>query len=92
MELLFEALCTLLGIYLIVLIVRVVLSWVPRPPEPLTPLINVVTAVTEPVMGPVRRLLPTAQLGGIGLDLSPILVFLGVGILRSLFCGAATGA
>lgn len=44
--------------------------------------------VTEPVLGPVRRLLPMLRVGGVGLDFSPLVViiiadFL-IGFLRSL--------
>jgi YggT family protein len=34
--------------------------------------------VTEPVLGPVRRMMPTMG----GLDLSPIVVFFGIAILQ----------
>ena len=34
--------------------------------------------LTEPVLGPVRRLLPPVRAGGIGIDLSFIIVFLGI--------------
>jgi YggT family protein len=34
--------------------------------------------LSEPVLAPVRRLIPPARLGGMGLDLSFIVVFLGI--------------
>ena len=43
-----------------------------------------VFAVTEPVLAPVRRVLPPLRLGGISLDLAFIVVFLAIVILRSL--------
>ncbi len=43
-------------------------------------------AVTEPVLGPIRRLIPPMGVGGMGLDLSPIIVFFGLTILTSALC------
>jgi YggT family protein len=44
---------------------------------------RVVGAVTDPVLSPVRRLLPPVSLGGTGavLDMSPIIVFIVIFIL-----------
>lgn len=54
----------------IILMVRVILSWVR--PNPYHPLVQFVYQVTEPLMQPFRRLLPPAG----GIDFSPILVFI----------------
>ena len=40
--------------------------------------------VTEPVIGPVRRVLPPVRLGGVQLDLAFTVVFIATLILRSL--------
>ena len=37
---------------------------------------RVLTAIVEPVLRPIRRIIPTAQVGGVGLDLSVLVVFL----------------
>ncbi len=37
---------------------------------------NVLSAICEPVLRPVRRLLPPVRVGGVGLDLSVLIVFL----------------
>ncbi|GAA2855741.1 hemolysin activation protein [Actinoplanes cyaneus] len=42
-----------------------------------------VFAVTEPILAPVRRLVPPLRAGGMSIDLSFILVFFAVVILRS---------
>lgn len=44
-------------------------------------------AITEPVLAPVRRLLPPLRLGGVGLDLSFIVVFIALSVLRSILSG-----
>lgn len=79
-------LCWLLGAYLLVLFAHVILSWVPRPPEPLRPVVVGVRALTEPVLAPLRRVLPPVQLGGAALDLSILVVFFLLILLRSAVC------
>ena len=61
-----------LTIYLWVIIVRALLSWVYVPS--LYPVGRVLYRLTEPVLRPVRRLVPPARMGG--LDISPIIVCL----------------
>jgi len=59
------------------ILVRVILSWFPISPS--NPLIRIVYAVTEPVMGPIRRLLARSPFGGKGgfpLDFSPLLAYI----------------
>jgi len=43
--------------------------------------------VTEPVLGPVRRAIPPIGMGGMGFDLSPIIVIFGVQILERVVFG-----
>jgi YggT family protein len=75
-------LCLVLGAYQLVLLAYVVLSWVPRPPEPLFPVIRVIRALVDPIIVPMRRVIPPAQLGGVALDLSIIVLFVILVILR----------
>ncbi len=68
-------LCLLAQVYLIMVFARVLLSWFPIPAEGLmASIFSVLYALTEPVLGPLRRALPPVGLGGMGLDLSPIIV------------------
>ncbi|MCL4448675.1 MAG: YggT family protein [Actinobacteria bacterium] len=67
----------LLQVYVIVLFGRAILSWFPvHPDSPLFPLTKVLFDLTEPVLRPVRKILPPVQLGGVGLDLSFLVVLL----------------
>ncbi|GAA4587394.1 YggT family protein [Actinoplanes octamycinicus] len=43
-----------------------------------------VFAVTEPILAPVRKLIPPLRAGGVSIDLAFIIVFFAVTILRSL--------
>ncbi len=60
------------------IILRALVSWVN--PDPFNPIVNFLQSVTEPVLAPVRRLLPFTW--KIGLDLSPILALLLITFLR----------
>ena len=80
-----EALCVLLTAGWILLIVHVVFSWIPRPPEPLLPVVRGVRRVVDPLLSPLRRVLPPVPLGGIALDLSIIVLFVLIAVLRANF-------
>ena len=60
-------------------LIRVILSWVA--PDPYNPMVRVIVQVTEPIMAPVRKMLPPMG----GFDLSPLIVLLGVQLLQILF-------
>ena len=63
--------------YVVVLIVRALLSWLPvRPGSPLIPVLRGLDAITEPVLRPIRRILPPIRAGGAAIDLSILLVIL----------------
>jgi YggT family protein len=78
------ALLFLLNVYWWVLLLHVIFSWVPRPPEPLMPFVLGVRRLVEPVVAPIRRVIPPLRIGGVALDLSILVLFFGVAILRSV--------
>ncbi len=65
-------------VFMVAIIIRVVLSWIG--PRSYHPAVGLLHSITEPVMGPARRLIPPIG----GLDLSPILVFLALGLALRL--------
>jgi YggT family protein len=65
-----------LTIYYWLILFRAIISWVN--PDPFNPIVQFVHRVTEPVLEPLRRLLPPMPL-----DISPILAFLGIIFLQS---------
>jgi YggT family protein len=69
---------TVLQFFTVCLLVYVVLSWVA--PDVRNPVIQLLSRVCEPVLRPVRRLIP--PLGG--LDLSPLIVLIALQALRIL--------
>ncbi len=78
--------CFTLLIAQFVLILHVVFSWVPRPPEPLMPFVLGIRRLVEPLAAPVRKILPQPQIGMVRLDLSIIVLFLGLFLLRAIIC------
>ena len=66
-----------LTIFMWIVIVRAVLSWVS--PDPYNPIVRFIHSVTEPVLYQIRRRIPVS-FGGI--DFSPILVFLAIIFLQ----------
>jgi YggT family protein len=79
--------CTLLTIYWVILFARILLSWFPPPMSGLgRTLWDIVHDLTEPVLGLVRGLLPPVRMGTMGLDLSPIIVFIALFALRGALC------
>ncbi|BAU22464.1 hypothetical protein THC_0057 [Caldimicrobium thiodismutans] len=68
----------LLTIYVWLIIARAILSWVN--PSPYHPVVRFLYKATEPVLRPIRRILPPIY----GLDLSPILVIFLIYFIKEL--------
>ena len=66
-----------LTLYMWLIIFRALISWVN--PDPYNPIVRFLHRVTEPVLRPVRRLIPT---GNIGIDISPVIVILAIIFLQ----------
>ncbi len=69
----------IITLYEIVIIVRIDLSWVPHNAH--HPAAAFLYKITEPILAPVRRVIPS--IGGI--DISPIVVFIGLGFVKRVF-------
>lgn len=79
--------CLLLQAYLVALIGRIILSWFPiSPGSVMEPVFSALYAVTEPVLGPVRRVVPPLRMGMGGIDLSPIIVIVFFQLLLGAIC------
>ena len=59
------------NLYMWIIIIRAVISWVS--PDPHNPLVRILYQITEPVLSPIRRWIP---LRGMGIDISPIIVIM----------------
>jgi YggT family protein len=83
--------CILLYLYLIVLIASVAISWIamvrPLPYSgPGRRVIDIIYMLTNPVFRLVRGVLPPLQLGRMGLDLSPMIVFIVLAVILNVVC------
>ncbi len=72
--------------YYWIIIIRALISWVN--PDPSNPIVQFLRAVTEPVLAPIRRILP--PLFQFGIDISPVIaiflvIFLQSFLVRTLF-------
>jgi YggT family protein len=71
----------LLYLYTLAIFARAILSFFPiRPGSPIAPVAQFLYRITEPVLAPIRRALPSMG----GLDLSPLVVILGIQILTGI--------
>jgi YggT family protein len=72
-------------LFLLSLFARMILSYVSvMPGSPLESFNKVVIVITDPVLAPVRRILPPARIGGGAVDLSPLIVSVAVFIILGL--------
>ena len=80
-------LCLLLSLYLFAIFGRVLLSWFPLNPNgAMATVAGFLYTVTDPVMKPVRRMLPAARFGGMALDFSPVVVIFGILLVQGIIC------
>lgn len=68
----------ILSIYIWLIIARTIISWVN--PSPYHPVVRFLYKTTEPVLGPVRKLIPPLT----GLDLSPVVVIFLIYLFKNL--------
>jgi YggT family protein len=86
---LLSVLCIVLTVYTLILLVQVILSWAVlfgfRPPfsGPVRTIIDLLDDVTQPVLRPLRRLIPPVRAGGMGFDLSVLVAFVILAVLRT---------
>jgi YggT family protein len=80
-------------VYLILIIIRVLLTWIPRLPynRTLRAVIGFIEEVTDPYLNLFRRFLPPIGGGGFALDLSPILGIILLIIVQRVVVGLISG-
>jgi YggT family protein len=76
-------------VYLILIIARILLSWVPRLPynRALSAVVGFIHDVTDPYLNIFRRVIPPVGGGGVALDLSPMIAVFLLIIVRSILVG-----
>jgi len=68
--------------YMWLIVVRALLSWVN--PDPWNPVVQFLTRVTEPVLAPIRRRMPSWRMG---IDLSPLVAILAIYFVQWFLVG-----
>ena len=73
-------------ILFVFIIAWVLIGWLPNYPSNsfLQAIYNLVARVVDPIMRPIRSVLPTLNLGGMALDLSPLVAIFALSIARRL--------
>lgn len=80
-------------VYIILILIRVLMSWIPRMPynPTLRAVLDFITETTDPYLNLFRRIIPPIGGGGFGLDLSPMIGIIVLVILRGLVVALIAG-
>lgn len=73
---LLELVGLILNVYFFAILIRAIISWVN--PNPYSPINDILIKLTEPLLGPVRKVIPVIS----GFDLSPIVVLILIQIIH----------
>jgi YggT family protein len=77
---------SLITVYIWILIIGAVLSWVR--PDPYNPIVQIITRLTEPAYRLVRRMMPTVFNG---LDLAPIILIVALNVIDVILVSVLNG-
>lgn len=80
-------------VYIILILIRVLISWIPRMPynPTLRAVLDFITETTDPYLNLFRRIIPPIGGGGFGLDLSPMIGIIVLFILRGVVVALIAG-
>lgn len=79
---------TLIDLYVLILFGRIILSFFEVPTDhPVGRIRSLLANLTDPVLIPLRRVIPPVRMGPAALDLSPLVLLLGLSLLRSILQG-----
>lgn len=84
-------LCTALTLAQLAIVAWIILFYVVelgRVPwdHPVRKVYDALARAIEPVLRPIRRVIPPLRLGGAALDLAPLILIIGLQILQSIIC------
>ena len=80
-------LCQVLDLARWAVLIWVVLSWIPAPTgHPLRTLKDFFDRILNPLLRPFRALIPPVRAGTVGVDLSPLALFVALYILQGIVC------
>lgn len=80
-------LCQVLLAYQLVVIARIILEYIPVSHDhPVGKVRSAFRAVTEPLLAPLRAIIPAVRIGGVGLDLSPLILLVVINLVAAAIC------
>jgi YggT family protein len=79
--------CILLQALSLVVFARVVLEWIPvGEGHPVGRLRHVLRLVTQPLLAPLRAVIPPIRMGSVAVDLSPVILIVALSVIAGLIC------
>lgn len=91
----FAFLALLVFIYTYIVLIRIVIEMIQsfsrnyRPSRSFSIFAEYLFRVTDPAIKPLRRIIPPLTIGNVGLDISVLVLFFGLQLLRNLFLALA---
>jgi YggT family protein len=82
-----QLLHTVINVYIWIVIIAALLSWVK--PDPSNPIVQTLYRLTEPVYSFIRKKMPFLVIGGV--DLTPLVIILGLQFLDTFMMRAVVG-
>lgn len=73
-----------IDIYIFIIVIRAIISWVN--PDPYNPIVQLLNKLTEPVLRPIRKVLFRVT-GNMRIDFSPLIAILLLSIIRRILIG-----
>ena len=88
-----DYLSTLLTVYVVLIFIRILMSWIPRMPynRVLDAVLGFVRDVTDPFLNLFRRFIPAVRIGPGALDLSPMVAVFVLLIVGRIVIGLVHG-
>ena len=86
-----DLLCNLITLYILVVIARIVLTLAVQFGRlgfghPVRRIEEFLSKLVDPVLRPIRSVIPGVPVGGMQLDLSPLILIIGLNILQRFVC------
>ncbi len=79
--------CIAIWVFIAALIIRIILDWVQVPAShPVGRARSSLAAVTDPVLMPLRKVIPPIRMGAVALDVSVIVLIVGLNIIQAVIC------
>ncbi len=80
--------CSLLDLYVLAVFARIILEYFRVPADhPVGQIRRFLGSIVDPLLRPLRQVIPGIPMGHARLDLSPIVLIIGLQIIKGIICG-----